>query len=53
MGAIKVASVMVLGVVLFVLLYEEPTLRKMSGAEYDEYCRNVRRWVPWMRAWDR
>ena len=53
MVAIKVASVMVLGVVLFVLLYEEPTLRKMFGAEYDEYCRNVRRWVPWMRAWDR
>src|SRR5215471_8983286 len=28
MVALKVASVMVLGVVLFVLLYEEPTLRK-------------------------
>jgi protein-S-isoprenylcysteine O-methyltransferase Ste14 len=51
--AIKVASVMVLGVVLFVLLYEEPTLRKMFGAEYEEYCRNVPRWVPRMRAWDR
>jgi len=53
MVAIKVASVMVLGVVLFVLLYEEPTLRKMFGAEYEEYCRNVRRWVPRMRAWYR
>ena len=51
--AIKVASVMVLGVVLFVLLYEEPTLRKMFGAEYEEYCRNVPRWWPRMRAWDR
>jgi len=53
MVAIKVASVMLLGVVLFVLLYEEPTLRKMFGAEYEEYCRNVRRWVPRMRAWYR
>jgi protein-S-isoprenylcysteine O-methyltransferase Ste14 len=53
MVAIKVASVMVLGVVLFVLLYEEPTLRKMFGAEYEEYCRHVRRWVPRMRAWYR
>ena len=53
MAAIKVASVMVLGVVLFVLLYEEPTLRKMFGAEYEEYCRHVRRWVPRMRAWYR
>ncbi len=50
--AIVVASVIVLGTALFVLLYEEPTLRKMFGAEYEEYCRNVRRWAPRMRAWD-
>ncbi len=42
-----------LGVVLFVLLYEEPHLRKIFGAEYEEYCRNVRRWVPRMRAWNK
>ena len=29
---------------LFVILYEEPTLRRTFGAEYDEYCRRVRRW---------
>jgi protein-S-isoprenylcysteine O-methyltransferase Ste14 len=40
----------VLGVALFVLLYEEPTLRKKFGAEYEEYCRHVRRWVPRLRA---
>jgi protein-S-isoprenylcysteine O-methyltransferase Ste14 len=51
--AIVVASVVLLGTALFVLLYEEPTLRKMFGAEYEEYCRNVRRWVPRMRAWDK
>jgi len=31
---------------LFVLLYEEPTLRRMFGAEYEEYCRRVKRWWP-------
>ena len=41
----------VLGVVLFVRLYEEPTLRRMFGAEYEEYCRNVRRWLPRIQAW--
>jgi protein-S-isoprenylcysteine O-methyltransferase Ste14 len=50
-AAVTVASVAMLGVALFVLLYEEPTLRRTFGAEYEEYCRNVRRWVPRMRAW--
>lgn len=31
---------------LFVLLYEEPALRRKFGAEYDEYCRRVPRWIP-------
>jgi protein-S-isoprenylcysteine O-methyltransferase Ste14 len=31
---------------LFVLLYEEPTLRSRFGEEYAEYCRTVSRWVP-------
>ena len=34
------------GVNLFVLLYEEPTLRRKFGAEYEEYCRRVPRWLP-------
>ena len=38
-----------LGVVLFVLLYEEPHLRKIFGADYEEYCRNVPRWIPRLR----
>lgn len=51
MAALIVASAIVLIVVSFVLLYEEPTLRKMFGAEYEEYCRNVRRWAPRLRPW--
>jgi protein-S-isoprenylcysteine O-methyltransferase Ste14 len=31
---------------LFVLLYEEPTLRRTFGADYESYCRQVRRWWP-------
>jgi protein-S-isoprenylcysteine O-methyltransferase Ste14 len=34
---------------VFVLLYEEPTLRRQFGAEYDDYCRRVPRWMPRLR----
>jgi protein-S-isoprenylcysteine O-methyltransferase Ste14 len=30
----------------FVVLYEEPTLRRTYEQEYEEYCRRVRRWLP-------
>lgn len=33
---------------LFVVTYEEPTLRQNFGQEYEAYCRDVRRWVPRM-----
>jgi protein-S-isoprenylcysteine O-methyltransferase Ste14 len=35
-----------LGANLFVIGYEEPTLRESFGAAYDEYMRNVPRWIP-------
>ena len=31
---------------VFVLLYEEPTLRRLFGAEYERYCAAVGRWIP-------
>ena len=37
---------------LFVLIYEEPTLRRTFGFEYEDFCRNVRRWIPRMRPWN-
>jgi protein-S-isoprenylcysteine O-methyltransferase Ste14 len=40
------AAVVALGFHLFVVLYEEPTLRRTYGSEYDEYCTRVRRWIP-------
>jgi protein-S-isoprenylcysteine O-methyltransferase Ste14 len=30
---------------LFVLLYEEPALRRQFGEQYEEYCRRVPRWL--------
>ena len=30
----------------FVVFYEEPTLRRTFGGDYDAYCRRVRRWWP-------
>ena len=52
-AAILGAFGVVLGVALFVLFYEEPTLRKMFGTDYEEYCAHVRRWVPRIHAWEK
>jgi len=31
---------------VFVLVYEEPTLRSTFGTEYESYCGKVPRWIP-------
>jgi protein-S-isoprenylcysteine O-methyltransferase Ste14 len=31
---------------LFVVVYEEPTLRRQFGEEYDRYRATVPRWIP-------
>ncbi len=31
---------------LFVIAYEEPTLRRRFGESYEHYCRTVNRWTP-------
>src|SRR5690242_2104648 len=36
---------------VFVLVYEEPTLREKFGDDYRDYCRNVRRWIPRLTPW--
>ena len=41
----------IIGVNLFVLFYEEPTLRRKFNGDYEEYCRSVRRWIPRLRPW--
>ena len=51
--AIAWASAVPAAVALFVVLYEQPTLRRKFGADYEEYCRNVSAWIPRMRPWVR
>ena len=51
--AIAAACAVALGVDLFVMFYEEPHLRKLFGAQYEEYCKNVPRWMPRMHAWEK
>lgn len=36
---------------LFVLAYEEPTLHRTFGAEYDAFRANVPRWIPRVTPW--
>jgi protein-S-isoprenylcysteine O-methyltransferase Ste14 len=40
-----------LGFFLFVRLYEEPALRRRFGAEYQNFCRHVPRWIPRLTPW--
>jgi protein-S-isoprenylcysteine O-methyltransferase Ste14 len=40
------AGIMLLIAHVFVLFYEEPTLRRQFGDSYDEYRRRVPRWIP-------
>jgi protein-S-isoprenylcysteine O-methyltransferase Ste14 len=49
--ALTVAFVAAIAVALFVRFYEEPTLRRKFGADYEEYCRNVPCWLPRIRPW--
>ena len=46
LDALVYAGLVALAFHVFVLLYEEPTLRHAYGAQYDDYCRRVSRWIP-------
>ena len=45
------AAIVFLLVHLFVLAYEEPTLRRQFGESYERYRANVPRWWPRLRPW--
>ena len=45
-GTLAYGALVWLAFHLFVLFYEEPTLRRTFGEEYETFCRNVRRWIP-------
>ena len=40
------ALALFLAVHLLVVFYEEPTLRKLFGSTYHDYCRTTARWIP-------
>jgi protein-S-isoprenylcysteine O-methyltransferase Ste14 len=50
--ALAAVAAVALGVHLFVVFYEEPTLRKKFGTDYEEYCANVNRWAPRLQEWN-
>lgn len=50
-AAIAAVIATAVGVHLFVLLYEEPTLGRNFGADYEQYCQNVNRWWPRLHSW--
>lgn len=43
--------VFVTAVTILIPLVEERWLREQFGAEYEEYCRHVPRWIPRLRPW--
>lgn len=51
MSIIEYGLIIIILFDLFVRIYEEPKLRKSFGEEYKTYCKNVRRWIPRLRAW--
>ena len=48
---LEYAAALWAGFFLFVLLYEEPALKRQFGAEYEAYRRNVPRWLPRIKPW--
>lgn len=48
-GLLLYFAVVVLAFHLFVVFYEEPKLRALFGAAYEDYLRRVPRWMPRMR----
>ncbi len=44
------AAAMLLIAHVFVVLYEEPTLRRQFGESYEQYLREVPRWMPRLKA---
>jgi protein-S-isoprenylcysteine O-methyltransferase Ste14 len=45
----EISGAFFVSVILFVMVYEEPTLRNKFGAEYEAYCRRVPGWIPRFR----
>ena len=50
LALVELVAAFAVGVNVFVLLYEEPALRRKFGEEYEAYCKRVPRWLPRLRS---
>lgn len=50
-GLLAYAAIVWIAFATFVLLYEQPTLTRQYGDEYEEYKLNVPAWLPRLRPW--
>jgi len=50
-AVLEYAVVVWAGFCLFVLFYEEPTLRSTYGQEFEQFRANVPAWIPRLRPW--
>jgi protein-S-isoprenylcysteine O-methyltransferase Ste14 len=51
LGLVAYAAVIFFLTTSFVRVYEEPTLVRQFGHEYEAYRHNVRAWIPRLRPW--
>jgi protein-S-isoprenylcysteine O-methyltransferase Ste14 len=51
LGLVVYAVVIWVVTASFVRIYEEPTLTRQFGSEYEAYRRNVRAWIPRVHPW--
>ncbi len=51
-GMLIVMAAAWVAVTAFIVLYEEPTLRRLFAEDYQTYCRHVRRWIPRVTPFD-
>ncbi len=49
---LAMVAVLIAFATTFVIAYEEPTLQRTFGADYENYRRSVRRWLPRLRPFD-
>ena len=52
-GLLVTIAIFVAAATVFIVAYEEPALRVKFGADYVEYCRHVRRWLPRLTPFDK
>lgn len=50
---LAMTAILLVVITVFVMRVEEPTLRRMFGADYEDYCRHVRRWIPRLTPFDK